>query len=405
MATGSEEDPEIDKSILENIYYYHLYKDRLSWTKHVIPVRVLDPRSGFFLEAYISAPAKITSLTQEAFVSDAYMPTTYPADFYVKITDIYPTTRKVTKIVDNNVVDVIPDNFAPIKDAPSIKKIFDAYPGASFTLKELQSLTNKKVNTKSLIPDKEKLCIISSEFSMGYKGYKPTTLTFPTVSMDTNKIVNSLPELYQEYKNCDKCYISKQRCARQKDNEPTFGRLNKSLINDIKIESNLICFIGEAPGVVEEQSKIAFNPTAPAGEVLNRVIGSAKIPLEKCYFTNSVLCRPEPEGTTAQNGTPKGEAIKACNLRLKNELALIKPSIIVLLGRTAYIAFYGKQPTNVLQSLGWQEQTNVYFLTHPSFVVRELSFANDEKKIEVKTAYLDHFKQIKERYDSIVSKN
>lgn len=405
MAARSEEDPEIDKSLLEPIYYYHLYKDRLNWTKHVIPVRVLDPRSGFFLESYISAPAKITSLDQEVFVSDAHMPTTYTCDFYTKITNIYPTTRKLTKIVEGDVVDILEANFQPTHETPSIKKIFDSYPGASFTLKELQSFTNKKVTTKCLVPDKEKLCIIESKFSMGYKGYKAMTIDFPKVSMDQKKVATNLVEIYSEYKKCDKCYLGKQRCARGEYNEPTFGRLGNTLIESINLVNNLICFIGEAPGVMEESTKIGFHPEAPAGQVLSRVINSANLPKDRCYFTNAVLCRPAPETTATQNGTPKGEAIKACNTRLKNEIAIIKPVITVILGRSAYIAYYGKQPTNVLNSLGWQGETNVYFLTHPSFVVRELSFANDEKKIEVKTAYLNHFKQIKERYDAIVSKN
>ena len=101
-------------------------------------------------------------------------------------------------------------------------------------------------------------------------------------------------------------------------------------------------------------------------------------------------------------GKPNKDHIKACNTRLKNELAMMKPKIIVLLGKVAYTSFFGVEPPNVLGTLGWIDKgRRIYFVTHPSFVVRELSFAEQSKTADIKLNYLKHFQTINFRLSEL----
>lgn len=406
MAANRKKDTAIDESILENIYYYHLWKDRLNWTKHAIPVRVKDPISGFFIEAYIYTVAKITDLNQKILVYDAFLPSTNVSEFEVSIQHVYPTTRLIHSHTGEK-ISILNTKFIPNETFSDLEAIFKRYPKMSFTFAEICSMLNINPSTSSnleerLIKDGNKFCLITGSLLPSYSGYKPLTIKFDEVKMNSQEIIADINTIYHNYKDCSGCELAQHRNNRiteeRPENPPTFGRLCNQLQPNIKLTTDIICFIGEAPGVIEEDTKIGFNPTAPAGDVLARVIKAASIPEDKCYFTNAVLCRPEATTKASQNGTPGVDHIKACNKRLKTELAILNPKIIVLLGRTAYYAYYGKYPPNVLGSLGWQDNKNVYFAPHPSFVLREISFALPENVNTIKIKYLEHFKMIKERY-------
>ncbi len=71
----------------------------------------------------------------------------------------------------------------------------------------------------------------------------------------------------------------------------------------------------------------------------------------------------------------------------------------MLLGRVAYRAFYGKDPKGVLDMLGWlNDKKTIYFAPHPSFVIRELSYASPEQKVDIKNKYLAHFAEINTKF-------
>ena len=54
------------------------------------------------------------------------------------------------------------------------------------------------------------------------------------------------------------------------------------------------------------------------------------------YITNVVKCRPYlPKGSGKENFTPKAEQQKKCRSYLDQEMAIIKPKVVVLLGKTA----------------------------------------------------------------------
>jgi len=87
-----------------------------------------------------------------------------------------------------------------------------------------------------------------------------------------------------------------------------------------------IMLIGEAPGAAEEKTGKPF--MGRAGKLLDRLLNDPNIQ-NKVYVTNTVRCRP-PE-----NRKPTKDEIYACEKYFDKELNIIKPKVIVLLGRTA----------------------------------------------------------------------
>ncbi|WP_175059243.1 type-4 uracil-DNA glycosylase [Thermococcus sp. 2319x1] len=92
-----------------------------------------------------------------------------------------------------------------------------------------------------------------------------------------------------------------------------------------------IMFVGEAPGYWEDQKGLPF--VGRAGKVLDELLESVGLKREEVYITNVVKCRPP------NNRDPMEEEIKACSPYLDKQIDIIRPKIIVPLGRysMAYI--------------------------------------------------------------------
>lgn len=86
-------------------------------------------------------------------------------------------------------------------------------------------------------------------------------------------------------------------------------------------------FIGEAPGADEDQQGEPF--VGKAGQLLNLMFKSVGLAREEVYIANIVKCRPPG------NRDPQPQEAACCELYLKQQIALIKPKIIVAVGRIA----------------------------------------------------------------------
>ena len=95
-----------------------------------------------------------------------------------------------------------------------------------------------------------------------------------------------------------------------------------------------IMFIGEAPGQKEDEQGKPF--VGQAGKLLSELLASIGLQREDIYITNVVKFRP-PE-----NRDPTPEEKEACLPFLKLEIAIIKPRVIVPLGRHALGEFLPK---------------------------------------------------------------
>lgn len=101
---------------------------------------------------------------------------------------------------------------------------------------------------------------------------------------------------------------------------------NKSVMGKGNLKSPIM-FIAEAPGNSEDRDGIPF--TGPSGRVFDELLASVGMSREDVYITNVVKCRPP------HNRDPLPEEQEACIAYLKYETLMLKPKIIVCLGRIA----------------------------------------------------------------------
>jgi uracil-DNA glycosylase family 4 len=123
-----------------------------------------------------------------------------------------------------------------------------------------------------------------------------------------------------------------------------------------------IMFVGQAPGAMEDEIGQCF--VGPVGQLLQQAI--KEYGLVPAYLTNLVKCFPP------NDRDPKKEEIEACKPYLMEEIARLKPEIIVLLGSVPLQAMMKiKGITNYSGTVvNSNSKTKVFALFHPSFILR-----------------------------------
>ena len=105
------------------------------------------------------------------------------------------------------------------------------------------------------------------------------------------------------------------------------GRLKTNSVFERGSRNAALMFVGEAPG---EQEYLQGRPfVGPAGQLLDKYLLSVGIDPEEVYICNVLKCRPP------HNRDPLPEEQEACMEYLRGQVRLIKPQIIVCLGRVA----------------------------------------------------------------------
>jgi uracil-DNA glycosylase family protein len=95
-----------------------------------------------------------------------------------------------------------------------------------------------------------------------------------------------------------------------------------------------VMFVGEQPGDKEDTAGHPF--VGPAGGVLHRGIERSGLAERRHYLTNAVKhFRWEERGKRRIHKTPGVEHVRACHVWLEQELRLVRPKVLVLLGATA----------------------------------------------------------------------
>lgn len=123
---------------------------------------------------------------------------------------------------------------------------------------------------------------------------------------------NSLTTLKNVVSSCTDCKLSATR------NKIVFGEGN---------ENSKVLIIGEAPGKEEDEHGMPF--IGRAGKLLNSMLKSINLDRKKVFITNTIKCRPPG------NRNPHLDEINACASYLDLQIDLIKPEVIVLLGKVA----------------------------------------------------------------------
>lgn len=174
----------------------------------------------------------------------------------------------------------------------------------------------------------------------------------------------TLEEIEDVVKQCNKCKLCKNRT------NTVFG------VGDPNAK---IMFIGEGPGADEDLQGEPF--VGKAGKLMNEAFKGLGIKREEVYIANIVKCRPP------NNRNPEKDEAIACMDYLRNQVMLIKPEIIVLLGSVALKNILGEE-YGITKSRGkWIIKKDIKYMPtfHPAALLRDESkkiyFWNDLKLV------------------------
>lgn len=157
-----------------------------------------------------------------------------------------------------------------------------------------------------------------------------------------------------------------------------------------------LMFVGEGPGEQEDLTGRPF--VGKAGQLLDQILSSVNIAREEVYITNIVKCRPPG------NRTPTDQEVAECSPILMEQIALIRPRIIAMLGNAAKNFFLEKKAPGITRCHGqyfpWKDGIELVALYHPSFLLRNQQRTKGSPKWQMWQA----MKELKARYDQVKQK-
>lgn len=160
-------------------------------------------------------------------------------------------------------------------------------------------------------------------------------------------------DLEARIRECDACAL----CKRRKQAVPGVGDRQADWL-----------FVGEGPGAEEDERGEPF--VGQAGRLLDNMLASIGLARgNDVYIGNAVKCRPP------NNRTPETDELAACFPYLERQIALIKPRLIVALGRPAAQALLN-QEVRIAAARGKLFEFRgipVVVTYHPAYLLRNLS--------------------------------
>ena len=170
-----------------------------------------------------------------------------------------------------------------------------------------------------------------------------------------------------------------QRCKLHK------GR-NNLVFGEGSPDAKLV-FVGEGPG--REEDIIGKPFVGEAGKLLTKIIENGMgLTREDVYICNVVKCRPP------NNRDPERDEIETCILFLKQQLSIIKPEVICILGRIAGQALLGGDFKITLKRGTWHSYMDIPVMPtfHPAYIIR-----NPSRERELKGQVWEDIKKIMKR--------
>lgn len=178
----------------------------------------------------------------------------------------------------------------------------------------------------------------------------------PAATAEAPILSGDLGLLQQSALGCSRCELCKQR------NSVVFGEGNPHAE---------LMFIGEGPGFDEDRLGRPF--VGKAGQLLDKMIIAMQFTREEVYICNIVKCRPPG------NRVPMPEEAQACLPYLKEQIRLVSPKVIVLLGATA-AHYLLEQKEGITRLRGrWLEYNGIPVMPtyHPAFLLRQAEAKRD----------------------------
>ncbi len=140
-------------------------------------------------------------------------------------------------------------------------------------------------------------------------------------------------------------------------------------------DSASVMIVGEQPGDIEDVRGRPF--VGPSGNLIRQILADLSFNDDEIYFTNAVKhFKYTVKGKRRLHQNPSVDEIEHCSGWLAQELALVKPALVIALGATAARALLGR-PVKIelergkLQALS--AQTLLMVTSHPAYVLRSFS--------------------------------
>jgi DNA polymerase len=176
--------------------------------------------------------------------------------------------------------------------------------------------------------------------------YNKTNIAFEGAAMPK---YNNLYEIHKDALRCEKCSLCKTR------KNVVFGEGNVHA---------KIMLVGEGPGRDEDEMGRPF--VGKAGKLLDKMLASIELSRDDVYIANILKCRPPG------NRDPKPEEAQACIGYLRAQAAMIRPKILVCLGRISAGYILG-QDIRITRDRGvWHQVKDFYIMPtyHPAALLR-----------------------------------
>ena len=168
---------------------------------------------------------------------------------------------------------------------------------------------------------------------------------------------SDLEGLAKSLRTCARCRLSEKR---------------KTVVFGEGAADARLMFIGEGPGAEEDRTGRPF--VGQAGQLLDRMVVAMGFHRDQTYIANVVKCRPPG------NRDPKDDEIAACSAFLDRQIELIRPDVILALGRFAADRLTGTdKPLGALRGR-WSNYKGVPLLAtyHPAYLLRT---PKDKRKV------------------------
>ena len=187
-------------------------------------------------------------------------------------------------------------------------------------------------------------------FSLATSGAAVSTAPDASSALSPEARRNALADIAARADLCDACPLRQNR--------------TKSVPGQGNPNSPDVMFIGEAPGYDEDQQGLAF--VGAAGQLLTKMIAAMGYTRDDIFIANICKCRPPG------NRTPQPEEMLKCLPFLREQIRIIRPKVIVLLGGTAIKGMLDTQVgVNRIQGQ-WTQYEGIPVMPtfHPSYLLR-----------------------------------
>jgi DNA polymerase len=161
--------------------------------------------------------------------------------------------------------------------------------------------------------------------------------------------LSELAELREEIRTCEKCILAQGRTNAVPGEGP---------------ETADIMFIGEGPGFHEDRQGRPF--VGPAGQYLDQLLEKIGLRREDVYIANVVKCRPPG------NRDPQPDEISACKPYLDKQIDLIRPRLVVTLGRFSMQRYFPGASISRIHGQAKRVGSVIYYpMFHPAAALHQ----------------------------------